>query len=381
MKTTLRGLALAAVLAAAGAGVLRHQLPPRLVFQSPGAQSTESTEAGFTVRGHVTRVGAPVAGARVRLVPLRQGRRDTLITSPVSIQAQTDETGRFEMTGVPHGPARLVVIADRFAPSITTLDVRSDPSGTDVALPLNAGVALEGRVVVGDSAVAGAHVSVRLLGHDSLIERRPLRECETDADGRYRLEGLDPDRPVRLVILAEGYRPYEKSFRNPIEGEGRIELDPGVRIWGRVVGVSGEPVAGAAVVASQGEGYTAESKSESSGEIRLGGLVARPLSIRFQLDGFAPARLELAEPSNGWTVTMRRNGGVAGKAPPRSWLVIETGGATYRRNLGEDGEFHWEGLPSGPAEARATDSSGRLLASRKVEIPEGDVADGILLAP
>ena len=373
MKTTLRGLALAVVVAGAGFTLIRPAPPFRRIFQSPGAQSAEKATPGFTVRGLVLHEGSAVAGARVRLVPLKTARGGVLVTTPLSRQAVTDSDGRFELLDVPQGPGRLVVIADRLAPSFTTMEIPA----SDVTIPLEAGATMEGRV----GAIAGAQVSVFLLGKESLLDRRPLREGITDAEGRYRMEGLDPARPIRLVILAEGYRPFEKSLRSSAEWPSETNLDPGIQISGRLVTASGEPVADAKVEASQGEGYISGTRSLATGEVRLGGLIARPLSIHVLLDGFAPARLDLAGPSNGWTITLRRNGGLAGQAPAGSWLVIETASATFRRGLGADGSFRWEGLPPGPAEARATDRSGRLLASRKVEIPEGEVAGGILLAP
>jgi hypothetical protein len=103
-----------------------------------------------------------------------------------------------------------------------------------------------------------------------------------------------------------------------------------------------------------------------------------------QKEGYAPTHLTLADPSSEWTVVLRRTGGLEGRIDPESgaaWLVVEAAGATYRRPLGADGSFRWEGLPPGPAEARATDPEGRVLARKKVEIPEGEVAAGILLTP
>ena len=381
MKTTLGALALAAVAAAAGLALIRPGNPPTRPFLSPGGQSGEEIRGGFSVRGRVLHDGVAVPGARVRLASRQSAKPGVLITAPTLRQTQTDEAGAFTLTDVPEGPGRLIVISDRLAPSTMTVEVRPDSAGTDVEVLLQTGSVLEGRVSSGDGPVAGAHVSVMLRGSDAHADRRPLREGTTDADGRYRLEGLDPVRPLRLIVLAEGYRPFEKSFRNPIEASGPIDLDPGLQVSGRVATATGDPIAGASVQANQGEAYAAETLSGSAGEIRLGGLIARPLSIRVFLDGFAPARLELSELSDGWTIILRRNGGVAGQAPPGSWLVIDAGGSTYRRKTDADGAFRWEGLPPGPAEARATDKAGRILASRKVEIPEGEVAGGILLAP
>ena len=378
MKTTLGALALAAVATLAAAALLRNPPPHRAVFLSPWADRQEPAAGGVTVRGRVVHGGEAVAGASVRFMSLEPGPRPALVTSPQVFKSQADASGRFELSGVPAGPGRLAVVADRLAPFTTTLDLDST---TDLTIALEAGFAMEGVVETGGTPVAGSRVSLRVVGSEFMTDRRPLRESVTDSEGRYRLEGLDPARPVRLVVLAEGHRPYEKSFRNPTEGPPRIDLDPGVQIVGRVVTAAGDPVADAEVLGSQGEAYVAETRSGPSGEIRLGGLVSRPVAIRILVEGYGPARLELPSPSSGWTIVLRRNGGLAGRASAGSWLVVETSGATYRRALPADGSFRWEGLPAGPGEARATDGTGRVLAVRKVEIPEGEVADGILLAP
>ena len=374
MKTTLRGLALAAVLAAAAFSLAPVSGVRPRVFRSPGGLQESHPTGGVTVRGRVDHDGTPVVGARVRLISSTPSGGSILVTTPPLLQAETSEDGRFELAHVPAGPARLAVIADGLAPSISTCDVTS---GLDLAIRLDKGMTLEGRVSIG----AGARVSVRLAGRDALFDRRPLREAITDAEGRYRIEGLDPARPVRLAVFADRCRPFEKTYRLPSLAPALIDLEPGLAAWGQVVTASGAPVAGAEVTAGQGEAYSAEARSGIAGEVRLGGLIARPVSIRVFKEGYAPAKLFLSEPSPGWTVVLRRNGGIAGTAPGGTWLVVETPAASFRRAVDSDGSFRWEGLPAGPAEARVTDNTGRVLAARKVEIPEGDVAGGILLAP
>jgi hypothetical protein len=364
-------------LAAAGAALYRHPGPSRLIFHAPGQEGFHRPPARpATVRGQVLLDGAGVPGALVRVIPSKSKVSGPIVSSRFMLQTRTDDGGRFEITGAPKGPARLAVLADGLAPYITTVDAPAD-----LTVVLEDGVAMEGTVAAGTAAVAGARVSVSLEGRDSDVERRPLRGGVTDAEGRFRLAGLDPSRPVRLVILSERHRPFEKSLRSPLDVPDRIDLDSGFETSGRILTAAGDPVAGAEVTASQGEGYTAASRTGTAGEVRIGGLVPRALTIRVLVEGYAPARLDLPEPGAGWTIHLKRTGGVAGRAPAGSWLVIDTGSATYRRSVGADGRFHWDGLPPGPAEAHATDLSGRIMSSSRVEIPEGGIAGGILLMP
>src|SRR5262245_1979436 len=156
MKTTLRGLALAALFAAGGAVFcLRPAALTGRVFRSPGQETATPPAGGHTVRGRVLDGGSAVAGARVRLIPLRPRRSDVFITAPVTIQAVTDGEGRFELQGVPEGPARLAVIPARQAPTATSIDVSSD---SEVTIAVDAGAAIDGLVMSDGAPVAGARV-------------------------------------------------------------------------------------------------------------------------------------------------------------------------------------------------------------------------------
>ena len=377
MKTTPRAFALAALLVACGVALLDVPEQAPLVFRSPGQETNGQELTGFVIRGRVHLGGSPVSGARVKVLPHTRTSR-VLITVPFARQSMTDENGRFEIKGIPPGPARIVVIPDRLPPSMQTLEVSGD---AEVEVGLQTGVDLEGTVFSGGIPVANAAVSLRLSGPEAVGEARPFREAVTDAEGRYRLEGLDPGRSARMVIIASGYRPIELGVRTPEDIPPRIDLDPGVQMRGRIVATGGAPVEGVRIQAGQGEGYTAAALSGIGGEVRLGGLIPRPVVLRAHVDGYAPARLELQEPADGWTIILRRNGGVSGRAPAGSMLVVEAESGIYRRPVGPDGTFRWDGLPAGPVEAKAVDGSGRTLASRQVEIPEGAIAEGILLQP
>jgi hypothetical protein len=377
MKTTLRAFALAALLAAGIAALPRPPAATPLVFLSPGQETTPQDPTGFVIRGLVHKGGVPVAGARVKVLPQRASGR-VFITVPFSRQAMTDENGMFTVAGVPPGPARIAAMPERLPPTVQSLEVSED---TRVVIEIQAGIDIAGVVASEDAPVAGALVSLRLAGHDAVAEHRPFRETRTDAEGRYRLEGLDAARSVRVIVVAEGFCPIEMVLRTPADAPSQIDLDPGELMLGRIVTTGGAPVAGARIEAGQGEGYTAATSSGDGGEIRLGGLVARPVTLRAHADGYAPARLELAEPGDGWIIVLRRNGGLAGRAPAGSTLVVEAESGIYRRQVGQDGSFRWDGLPAGRVEAKAVDRSGRVLASRKVEIPEGAVAEGVSLQP
>ena len=378
---------MAAIFAVAGALWPSHSNDRGWVFLSPGLRWGHPARRveGAPIRGQVLRGGLAVPGASVAFVPNHPGRRDVLITAPTVWRATTGTDGRFELAGIPAGPGRLAAITEALAPSFMALEVPADPSGIEVVVLLEFGVPLAARVLSSDIPVAKARVTVWMAAAAGwLLEGRPLREVTTDAEGQFRLEGLPPGRPLRMLVRADGFRPFEKTLSSPEGAPDRIDLDPGLAAWGRVVTSEGLPLGDAGVSVSQGGAYLVETRSDARGVVRLGGLEARQFTLWIQKDGYAPRHLNLADSSSEWNVVLRRTGGLEGRVAPGAgavWLVVESAGATYRRPLGADGTFRWEGLPPGPAEARATDEPGRVLARKNVEIPEGEVAAGILLSP
>src|SRR5258705_10482304 len=96
MKTILRGLALAAIFAAAGALWPGYSNDRGVVFPSPGTRRSPETRlvGGVPIRGQVLHGGWAVPGASVAFLPDQPGRRDVLITAPAVWRATTGADGR-----------------------------------------------------------------------------------------------------------------------------------------------------------------------------------------------------------------------------------------------------------------------------------------------
>ena len=82
------------------------------------------------------------------------------------------------------------------------------------------------------------------------------KKAETDGDGRFKIESLDPELRFRLLVVASGHESQFVRGVDPVTGEPqRISLkaiDPndlksGMRIVGRIIGEDGKPVIGAVV--------------------------------------------------------------------------------------------------------------------------------------
>jgi len=315
--------------------------------------------------------------------PSRSGAR---VSAPSLRRTTTDGSGRFEIRDVPSGACRIAAIAPGLAPASLAVEVPVDPDGVEVSIELDPGSRVEGQVRSGGDPVAGAQLKLWIAGEASAWHQggRPLREAATDEAGRFSLEGLPAGGKVRILVRASGHRPQEISA---IPAEGKllsIELVPGSFVSGRVMTSSNLPVADAEVSGSQGEGYPAESRTDSHGDFRLEGLADRPVTIWIRKEGFAPGRIDLPRPAAGVSVVLLQEGGLAGRVEPSlgaTFLVVVTESATLRRPLGADGAFRWTGLPPGEVRVGAVDRSGRVLVERRLAIPEGKIAEGIVVAP
>jgi hypothetical protein len=159
--------------------VLVSPATPRLIFL---------LRAAVPVRGRVVRAGVGVAGASVVATDIDE--------SETIAELVTDQEGRFEIPGVPPD-APFLVAAEHpgFAPA-ARVERRPD-ADREIVLELGQGAAIEGRVLAPDgSGAAGAEVTVWPRGGEELLSRdvygNPdyVAKARTDADGRFRVEGL-----------------------------------------------------------------------------------------------------------------------------------------------------------------------------------------------
>jgi RNA polymerase sigma factor (sigma-70 family) len=205
-------------------------------FEPP--EAAIALERGAEVEGIVTSAGAPVAGARVRLVR-EQGT--------ASAQAISQADGRFTITSSHQGV---------FAPRVQGYEVVS-PARVEVRGARHSGVTIEvqplgiirGRVVRDDRPVRGAEVHAGGSRHARMTAR-------SDDSGAFEMRGLQPgdytigassDRaqafsrePDDVVRVSLGRREVREGVI--------VNLGGGASIEGTVVAEGGEPLEGVFVV-------------------------------------------------------------------------------------------------------------------------------------
>lgn len=145
-----------------------------------------------------TPAGAPVAGATVQVDSGRSPAQQRFSRLPPPPSATTDEDGRFVLEPVAPGPASLRAAAAGYARS-DALPIEAAPGERleGLALTLALGATVTGEVYEESGApAAGRMVNVirwQLGDVDSHLGR-------TDADGRFRIEGIEPGSWTVLAI-------------------------------------------------------------------------------------------------------------------------------------------------------------------------------------
>ena len=226
-----------------------------------------------------------------------------------------------------------------------------------------------------DRPLPGARVQILPdLGDDDLRALRaaggywpePLTATVTDAQGRFRV-AIPAGRRVIVIADAAGHARSQWPRRVLGAGDedlGRLALPAGRRVTGRVLGATGQPLAGALLVAiaaeragprrASADGFTPVAVSAADGTFTIDGVPQRVTEIRAlhpdAAAGSAPSRgpaaveirLEAGRPVTGRVV------GPDGKTPlAGAWVLAGDDGWRAAVRSGTDGAFRIERLATG----------------------------------
>ncbi|MEZ4293331.1 MAG: carboxypeptidase-like regulatory domain-containing protein [Polyangiaceae bacterium] len=198
------------------------------LYQNDRRTEEITLTAGCKLTGKVVdEDGAPLTAVYVDA----ELRKVAGVMGPSSIDAttadETDDSGRFELTGVPFGDVMLRAYDGTHAASTTSVKVESCDSLPVIQLRMTAGATLSGIVRDTDgNPIAGAKIALshRAIGFVNTI---------SDAQGHYTFDKL-PEGGMRLVALRGGQRttalvtlygdqPATKDLVFSTEGKGAIE--------------------------------------------------------------------------------------------------------------------------------------------------------------
>lgn len=218
----------------------------------------------------------------------------------------TDARGRLRLAEVMSGQ-NLAAFAPGHTPSAQ--HEVSGASGSELAVTLHLrgpGMELEGRVLDRDgSGIAAARVMVGPEYPESLeledgsqVTGPPPRITRTDAQGRFRLRGLEPG-PLSVAARADGFAPARTAAEPLGETRARCELvlAPEARVVGVVRHADGSAAAGVGVASGAYLDFEhVQALSASDGSFVLGGLASgeHELSAYENESGEARTTLRLA---------------------------------------------------------------------------------------
>jgi hypothetical protein len=219
-----------------GPGVLSAEV--RFV-PAPASQVRVVVSREVAVEGRVLALdGRGTAGVAVRLT--RGGQ---------PLEATSDASGRFRFTGLPEGRYRVWAFRGEQASAALAAERLGAGPFAAIDLVLAPAAVLAGRVV--NTASGGGVVADVTLVADDPDE--PPRTARSDADGRFRVEGIPfgrwtGDAHAPGYLSADAIRFLAASDYAPV-----IQLEPGAAVSGRVVDADGRPLEGATVLA-RGQG-------------------------------------------------------------------------------------------------------------------------------
>jgi|GEM_PF-1813553 len=443
----------------AGKVRIEVSIPGKLRFTSRAIVTPTDAEVVIRVSGGTPLLtglvrgadGRPIAGARVAASIQRAYEAGVPASGEaVSVRyfAQSDSEGAFELGGPFVGAlSGLEAAAAGYVPSSTAPPLASW-SGLELAegragrveIVLYQGGILEGRVleISTGQPLAGADVQVLPMAVDARMTRPPQSRALSDAQGRYRVEGIAVGRSVLLVRHASHHLPaleamasrsgngqvfWSEDMATPvappsmtifIEREGQrltrdLELSPGVGVRGLVVDSQGQPVAGAEVRArGMGLGQAAWqwglhtdpgapllATSGPDGRFEIAGLPARKDWVLFAKkaplvgENSAPTAVSAEAPPKDLVLKLVSGCVVAGRV--LDGLGLPVSGATVyvssqsqdmqgehvQGRSKEDGTFRLEGLPWGQA-ALSVSSQGLGNSHQQLDpLTAGEVREDI----
>jgi protocatechuate 3,4-dioxygenase beta subunit len=210
---------------------------------------TVTLQPASDLRGRVVDEGGDaVAGASVSLTVERAGGGFAFMSMAGS--ATTGDDGRFTVEDVEPGPVKATVRADGYLPlERAGLEV---PAGKDLEgleLVVHPGATVEGMVTTPEGRPAvGAEVHVMAEGEaGARFSGRMSSAAQTDGDGRYRMEGVEPGART----LQASHEEYDRAVAalEVRAGENHLDLrlGGGQQVSGRAAGPGGQPVGGATV--------------------------------------------------------------------------------------------------------------------------------------
>lgn len=258
------------------------------VSQSGVGRIAIHLEDGAVCEGVVQRAdGSPASGCRVWSDTDREFFRS---------EVMTDRDGRYRLTGLMPGPVTLRAERHRERAKVDLVANVLQPARWSPQL--ESGVALVGRVVT-DQGRPIANASIEVMeDRGTRTGVMDLQRSKTDADGRFRFDGVESGPVLYVTLLAGVQQPLMRARVDATAGDCVFKIpDPGPRtgtIMGRIGDASGAHVDGVAVHLEVAGSSTRELAPDPlTGEFVFEALFKGPYTLRVQAPGHLIERIPI----------------------------------------------------------------------------------------
>ncbi|MFZ2490912.1 MAG: carboxypeptidase regulatory-like domain-containing protein, partial [Thermoanaerobaculia bacterium] len=254
---------------------------------------TEPVEMTMTpsidITGRVVQKGTAVAGASISA---SQGVGH--------VSATTEPDGSFILADLRKGPTRISIsLPESFLTESRTLDAPA----SDVLIELPEGGRISGRVIDKKSRQPIPTFSAGISLSQGLSSRTiGPRKTRSSEDGSFTLDGIGAGL-VKVLVTAVGFAPATSPALTMEEGKSidgvEIEMEPGVRLAGRVTAPDGSPLFGAMVLEVQSGGpgsvpsRTSPTTTDASGEYTFNGVAAGEKTYEFMHADYVSVRKDV----------------------------------------------------------------------------------------
>lgn len=347
-------------------------------------------DPGGVIEGSVVdKSGAPLAGARVRVIDQKaEGDEERMFRRMMKSSLQTvvtDDFGLFRAVGIPREPMTVTAELDGYVPTEMT-DVAPDSGSLRLVLRIEARV--EGVVTDAGTGKPLHEFQVRLERKDGVerTESMPFSMFDRwrsfeDSAGRFSFQDLEPGR-YAMDVKARGYALFNRELTLR---EGEIKrVDASLGESGILTGVvvddkTGKPVRGASVnfaTAADSDDTDAltrmmmggQSRTDKDGQFEITEIPDGKQVLEVRHQNYVLERKELnISPAESAEVKIRLREGLtlAGTAYFRSgglaqgsYLLLDGNGESKFGFIRDDGGFRFSGLAPGQYTIRQMNGFG-----------------------
>ena len=361
-------------------------------------------ESGIGLSGAVisSDTGDPLEGSEVRVFPLTANGN---LYAPYT--ATTGPDGSYTVRGLGRGSYNLEVWHRNH--SSLQRSISLSKSRTDLDLELSMRVRARGRIT------GGSAQPTRLTLTSAFGE---VATTTVEPDGAFEFADTGFSRGLATLELEEGEFCFAQTqsrwLRAPLDGRDDLDLElrPASIVRGRVVGPSGEPVAGVHILSGLNQlselGLLARDRrvlavSDDRGIYTIRGLEPGEVRLFFEKDGFAYAQ-KLATASmeelDQADMVLRQPGTISGRVTQGSdpvagalVSVVQSVSTLSRTITGPDGGFTLRGLPDGNHLVRVKFATlpiahseeaigvapGEAVVGVEISLPPGRRIEGIVI--